>query len=313
MAIEQYRGEIDRLLADAGIDYRVLQDGVGAQYAWQKLEQWSRANPNDPRAQAFAKDKSKFAEALEGAVKGLRNPNDMFFKDNEEMFRDTLFGKPGETGPLAGAPQTAAAEPVDPGEVERANLTKWITEFTQRMGRQVDMNDPVFASLSNMGSARASMGVGQSGIRVGRGGLGELAIQQGANAAVTPYLQDRIRMEQQGLGMLQQGAISNEQLRQGKYGLNLQQAQMQNNIDQQMYGQQADAAGGVGGTVGGILGGLAGVGLAAASGGALAPAIPGLIAGGSKIGAGAGMGTVQRPTFRAPRPYGGGGGRGSYT
>ena len=202
-------------------------------------------------------------------------------------------------------------QPVDPREAERGNLTKWITEFTQSMGRPVDMNDPVFASLSNMGSARASMGVGQSGIRVGRGGLGEAAIQQGANNAVTPYLQQRQQMYRQGLGMLDGRQRGIEQLQQGAYGLNLRQQQMQNGINQQMYGQQADQAGGQGGIWGGVLGGLAGAGLAVATGGATAAAIPGMIQGGSQLGAGIGMGGVQRPQLSTPRPYGSFGGRSS--
>lgn len=218
-------------------------------------------------------------------------------------------------GYRAKAKEKAATQnaPVDPREAERGNLTKWITEFTQSMGRPVDMNDPVFASLSNMGSARASMGVGQSGIRVGRGGLGEAAIQQGANAAVTPYLQQRQSMYQQGLGMLDSRQRGIEQLQQGAYGLNLQQQQMRNGINQQQYGQAADAAGGAGGIWGGVLGGLAGAGLAAATGGATAAAIPGMIQGGSQLGAGIGAGGVQRPQYQSPRPYGsfGGGGRSS--
>ena len=206
-------------------------------------------------------------------------------------------------------------QPVDPREAERGNLTKWITEFTQSMGRPVDMNDPVFASLSNMGSARASMGVGASGIRVGRGGLGEAAIQQGANAAVTPYLQQRRQMELQGLGMLDQRQQGIERLQQGAQGLEMQRIAMQNGINQQQYGQQADAAGGQGGIWGGALGALAGAGLAVATGGATAAAIPGMIQGGSQLGAGVGMGGVQRPQLSTPRPYGsfGGGGRGGYT
>lgn len=203
--------------------------------------------------------------------------------------------------------KAAGPQPVDPNEAARGDLTKWITEFTQSLGRPLDMNDPVFASLSNMGAARASQGVGQAGLRVGRGGLGELAIQQGANAAVTPYLQQRQQMFQQGQQMLSQRDQGLEGLRQGAYGLNLQQQQMQNGINQQMYGQQMDQAGGVGGTVGGVLGGLATAGLAAIPG--VGPAIataagPGLVKGFSSVGAGLGQGSVQRPQYSAPRPYG---------
>lgn len=214
-----------------------------------------------------------------------------------------------QTGPRA-QPQAPEQTQQDPNEVERQNLTKWMTEFTQSLGRPLDMNDPVFASLSKLGAARASMGVGASGVRVGRGGIGELGIQQGAMNAALPYAQQRQQMYQQGLGALDQRDRGIESLRQNAYGLNLQQQQMQNMVNQQMYGQQADSAGGTGGVVGGALGALTGIGATIATGGAAAGAIPGLISGGSKIGAGAGMGSVRRPTYSAPRPYGSFGNRG---
>lgn len=299
---EQYRGQIDAILSRIGIDYRNLSGSGISKQDIARAEAWANANPNDPLAARIRANPAQFVVALGKGVKALAGQGDVF--DPNALFGQMDGKSPADYLGIS-APQEQQAQ--DPNEQERQDLTNWITQFTQSLGRPLDMNDPVFASLSKMGAARASMGVGASGIRVGRGGLGEAAIQQGANNAVTPYLQQRQSMYQQGLGMLQNAAVSNEQLRQGKYALNLQQQQMQNQVNQQMYGQQADAAGGVGGAVGGFLGALGTAGLAAIPG--VGPAIatavgPGLISGGSKLGAGAGMGSVQRPTYSAPRPYG---------
>ena len=301
---EQYRGEIDGLLSKFGLDYRLLQgDAVatGGQVE-QILNRWAQANPNDPMAAQIRSNYPAVRDALFQSVRGLRTGEDI--NPAVGRLRAALSGRQQGASNININDGGQDVQARDPNEQERAQLTDWIKNFTQSLGRPVDMNDPVFASLSNLGAARASMNVGASGVRVGRGGLGELAVQQGAMNAVQPYLQQRQQMLQQGLGMLDTRDRGLESLRQGAYGLNLQQQQMQNNINQQMYGQQADAAGGVGGTIGGWLGALAGVGITAATGGAGAAAIPGLIQGGSRIGAGAGMGTVQRPTFSSPRPAG---------
>jgi hypothetical protein len=199
-----------------------------------------------------------------------------------------------------------------PEDQERAALTKWITDFTTEMSRDVGPGDPMFDSLQRLGASRASMNVGQSGVRVGRGGLGELAVQQGAMNATQPYVMGRKQMAQQGLGMLDQRERGIEQLRQGAQALEMNRIAMQNQIDMQKYGQEADAAGGVGGTIGGVLGGVVGGVATIATGGAAAPMIPGLIAGGSSLGAGIGQSTVRRPSLRSPRPYGSFGG-GGYT
>lgn len=306
---EQYRGEVDGLLAKFGIPYRLLQmdASIGGGEIERRLSQWAQSNPNDPMAAQIQRNLPLVRDSLFQSVRGLRSGEDI--NPAVGRLRSALSGPQAQSGAqninINDGGQDVQAQ--DPNEVERQNLTKWMTEFTQSLGRPLDMNDPVFASLSKLGAARASMGVGQSGIRVGRGGIGELGIQQGAMNAAMPYAQQRQQMYQQGLGMLDQRDRGIESLRQGAYGLNLQQQQMQNQVNRQMYGQQADAAGGTGGMWGGLLGALGTAGLAAIPG--VGPAIatavgPGLISGSSKLGAGAGMGSVQRPTYSAPRPYG---------
>lgn len=307
---QKVRSYVDTNYSRFGIDWRErgrLGTSGFADYVRSKLAATLGPEGNwDARQRTLYTNLLRGSDILAKGVNGIDTRDTAFIQALGDSPDDTL---------NAQRPENAPQEQIDPREAERGNLTKWITEFTQSMGRQVDMNDPVFASLSNMGAARASMGVGQSGIRVGRGGLGEAAIQQGANNAVLPYLQQRIQMQQRGLGMLDSRQRGIEQLQQGAQSLEMQRIGMQNGINQQMYGQQADQAGGQGGIWGGVLGGLAGAGLAVATGGATAAAIPGMIQGGSQLGAGVGMGGVQRPQMQSPRPYGsfGGGGRGGYT
>lgn len=290
----QVRGYVDTINSQKGINWKDISRHVMAGLPSKDLENWLYDKYGMDRAEA-----QKYVKASE-----------YVFKYNDGKYDKDFQSVLGDLTP----PGSSEAAPVDPNEQERTQLTDWIKNFTQSLGRPVDMNDPVFASLSNLGAARASMNVGANGVRVGRGGLGELAIQQGSMNAVQPYLQQRQQMLQQGLGMLDTRDRGIESLRQNAYGLGLQQQQMQNQVNAQMYGQQADSAGGVGGAVGGFLGALGTAGLAAIPG--VGPAIatavgPGLISGGSKLGAGAGMGSVQRPTYSAPRPYGSFGRNGS--
>lgn len=235
-------------------------------------------------------------------------------RDSELTGNDVAHGGMGTQGMLesirGAAPQGAAPQGPTPEDQERKRISDWIAAFTQEMSRDVGPGDPMFDSLTKLGAARASMGVGASGVRVGRGGLGELAIQQGAMNATQPYVMQRKGMAQQGLGMLDQRDRGLESLRQGAQGLELQRTALQNQLDAQRYGAQADAAGGLGGTLGGLGGAVLGGVLTAATGGAAAPAIPGLIAGGSQLGAGWGQMGVQRPQYRNYRPYGSFGGQG---
>ena len=84
----------------------------------------------------------------------------------------------------------------------------------------------------------------------------------------------------------------------------MQATSLNNQLMQQQFGRQQDAAGGVGGFIGGALGALGGGIATVATGGAAAPLIPGLIAGGSQVGAGFGQMGVPRPRMQSYRPYG---------
>lgn len=219
----------------------------------------------------------------------------------------------GNGGPLGQSPNPIPRPVQQPGSIAGPtgggdDISAWIRAFVAEMSKDVGPGDPMFDSLSKLGAARSSMNVGASGVRVGRGGLGELAIQQGSMNAVQPYLMQRKQMALQGQGLLDSRDRGLESLRQGAYELNLQQTQMQNQLDMQRYMAAADAAGGEGGMWGGILGGLVGGVATAATGGAAAPLIPGLISGGSSIGASIGQGSARRPSFMNYRPYTGGGG-----
>lgn len=300
MSYEIYRGQIDTIL------HRLNQ--MPGRTTYDRLNALVAQNPDDPLAAAVRKHGAdKVVGTLNAGVYGLKDPNYVPAHEWLGTASDVLGIQSYEQM------KEASQQGPTPEDQERNALTKWIQDFTTEMSRDVGPGDPMFDSLQRLGASRASMGVGASGVRVGRGGLGELAVQQGAMNATQPYVMQRKQMAQQGLGMLDQRDRGIEQLRQGAYGLSLQQQALDNNIAMQKYGQQADAAGGVGGTIGGILGGVAGGIATIATGGAAAPLIPGLIAGGSSIGAGIGQSSVQRPGLQSPRPYGGFSRGGGYT
>ena len=240
---EQYRGEVDGLLAKFGIPYRLLQmdASIGGGEIERRLSQWAQSNPNDPMAAQIQRNLPLVRDSLFQSVRGLRSGEDI--NPAVGRLRSALSGPQAQSGAqninINDGGQDVQAQ--DPNEVERQNLTKWMTEFTQSLGRPLDMNDPVYASLSNLGAARASVGVRSNGLRVGRGGLGELAVQQGAMNAALPYAQQRQQMLQQGLGALDQRDRGIESLRQNAYGLNLQQQQMQGQPGQQQIGNQQPA------------------------------------------------------------------------
>jgi hypothetical protein len=306
------RNRVDSYLAKFGIDYRDLQD-IWTGGGWgprNKLEQWARANRNDPMSDYILNNTSEFLNNLTGAVRGLRSGGDISSYVSAldaaagpaRQFEGSANGAP-LANPAPSAEDQAAAAKMK----QRQGLTDWITKFTQSMGGTPDMSDPVFRGLTNAGMAAGSSQAGQNGIRVGRGGLGELAIAQSAQNAALPYLQQRRQMELQGLGLLNNREATNEQLDQSAYRLDLQAQDMQNNMAGQDWARRDNEALANGQSLGSTLGGIGGAvvgGIAtAATGGAAAPLIPGLIQGGSSLGAGWGGASVTRPQMPKMKPY----------
>jgi hypothetical protein len=299
-----------QIYADQLAAIRAKINSMPGRDAWERLNAFVAANPDDPLSASVRKHGAdRVIGTLGTGEAGLKDPNRVGAHEWISTASDVLGIK--DYDQQKAEEKAKAAGPTQEDQ-ERAALTKWITDFTTEMSRDVGPGDPMFDSLQRLGASRASMNVGQSGVRVGRGGLGELAVQQGAMNATQPYVMGRKQMAQQGLGMLDQRERGIEQLRQGAQTLEMNRIALQNQIDMQKYGQEADAAGGVGGTIGGVLGGVVGGVATIATGGAAAPMIPGLIAGGSSLGAGIGQSTVRRPSLRSPRPYGSFGG-GGYT
>lgn len=298
---EQYRGEVDGLLAKFGIPYRLLQmdAAISGGEIERRLSQWAQSNPNDPMAVQIQRNLPSIRDSLFQSVRGLRSGEDI--NPAVGRLRSSLSG--GQTQGASNVRINDGGQDVQQPD-EQARISDWIRQFTEEMSRNVGPGDPMFDSLSKLGAARASMVVGQSGVRVGRGGLGELAIQQGAMNATQPYVMQRKQMAQQGLGMMANYSNDVERLKQGAAGLQMQATGLNNQLAMQQFGQQQDAAGGVGGAIGGALGALGGGIATVATGGAAAPIIPGLIAGGAQAGAGFGQMSVPRPSMQTYRPYG---------
>lgn len=310
--MEQYRNQIDEILAKTGVDYRWAQDaGFGPSRVGDQLTAWAYKNRGDPLAQKILANPQGYRDSLIRAVRRLREGGSS--DADAGLFNDIQPGGPTASSLEAGG--TVAGPETPQGDPREAQFRDYMTKFINRMNSQLTPDDPMYkqlTQLSQMGASRASQDVGGRGLRVGRGGLGELAIQQGAQNAVAPFEMQRAQMAQQAMGMLNSGNMGWEQMRQGAHSLALQEQGMQNQLNQAQYAQDADRAGGMGGLVGGIIGGGVGGLAALATGGAAAPLIPGLVQGGAAVGGSLGQSGVMRPRFGAvPRyRYGGGGGQG---
>lgn len=324
--MEQYRNQIDEILAKTGVDYRWLQgsgfSGLNDENkVSEAINRFMARNPNDPLTKAIRSRGdagiTEWVGRLRYAVNRLggrgANGNDQYDADAINILTGT--GQTPGSASKFEAGGTVSNPPPEAGDPREAQFRDYMTKFINRMNNQLTPDDPMYkqlTQLSQMGASRASQDVRGRGLRVGRGGLGELAIQQGAQNAVAPFEMQRAQMAQQAMGMLNSGNMGWEQMRQGAHSLALQEQGMQNQLNQAQYAQDADRAGGMGGLVGGIGGGVLGGLAALATGGAAAPLIPGLIQGGAAVGGSLGQSGVMRPRFGAvPRyRYGGGGGQG---
>lgn len=288
--VAELRGIVDSWFTNYGIDYKELTK-PGA--AGRNVEFLKSKGLNDQQAQALL---SAFNVVMDpNASTGVgRTRLDDFEKGGfMEPLRNV--GRP------FGSQEPQAPTPTGPDP--RKQYLDWITKFTQEMGRPAGPGDPIFDSLTRMGAARASMNVGAQGVRVGRGGLGEAAIQQGANAAVMPYQMQRKQLEAQGLGMLDQAQRGWEGLGQNAHLLNQNITRMNNDAMAQAWAQSQNQNQAGGALAGGLVGGLLGGAATIATGGAAAPLIPGLMTGGAQIGAG--IAGNSGPSYRPQqyRPY----------
>lgn len=159
------------------------------------------------------------------------------------------------------------------------------------------MNDPVFAGLIRAGQAEAGARINQTGIR---GGLADLTAADATNRAVLPYLANRQNLRANALGMLSNRDATLEQLDQGWANLNLQKQQLDNGQAMQQWAQGKNNAQTIGSAIVGGLGLAGGIAATALTGGAAAPLIPALAAGGSSLGGG--LGGMAAPSY-TPNPY----------
>jgi len=159
--------------------------------------------------------------------------------------------------------------------------------------------DPIALQMTKSAAglgAQAAYGAG------GEGGMTGAAAQQNAQGALNQYEQYRQQMAMQGLGLQNNRDLSlrslQEQGRQFDAG-----AAMQDQANQ--YNQNKSIGSLIGGIGGAVAGGIATI----ATGGAAAPLIPGLMAGGSALGGGLGGMTVPSSgaSYRPSAGTGGGG------
>ena len=122
---EQYRGEVDGLLAKFGIPYRLLQmdASIGGGEIERRLSQWAQSNPNDPMAAQIQRNLPLVRDSLFQSVRGLRSGEDI--NPAVGRLRSALSGPQAQSGAqninINDGGQDVQAQ--DPNEVERQNLT----------------------------------------------------------------------------------------------------------------------------------------------------------------------------------------------
>lgn len=201
-----------------------------------------------------------------------------------------------------------------PGQGQNDAISARLWETIQGLQSNPE-NDPYARQLGSMGANYAQRDAAARGIE---GGLSGLNVQQGANQAIAPYLFQRQQLAMQGLGALNSRDLGQMQNAIALLNAQNQATSFQNEAARQNYAAQQNQGAGVGSAIGGALGALGGGLLTAVTGGAAAPAIPGLIAGGSALGGGIGGmssggrpptmgGYYSQPSYRGFSPSGGSG------
>lgn len=192
----------------------------------------------------------------------------------------------------------AAQEQAKKTAAERAGITARIQAFVDSLSGGLSPDDPIVKSLRGMAVDSSQGALERSGMWGGTGGaqMTESAVQRN----LLPYAQQRQGLMAQGLGLLNQRDISNQQLALQADDLAYKRAQQEWSAQQNQNAGLGSAFGTLGG---GILGGV----LTAVTGGAAAPLVPALLSGGASLGGG--VGAMFTPQFRPPsstynRPYG---------
>ncbi len=209
-----------------------------------------------------------------------------------------------ELAPKEPGLEAAAKEPGPQGN----SYVDSMRAMANRLNGPLDFEDPYVKNILQHASNHAATMASQRGIR---GPLSVRGTQQG-------YLNSAAQLQQQnqGLGAQLLGQAASADMADKRFKSDQEQREYENAMNQwAMNAQRAHSQGQDWGSgIGAIGGGIAGFGLAALTGGATAPLIPGFIAGGSQLGGGWGgsasgsMYTTPMPTY--PR-YGVGGSNGS--
>lgn len=198
----------------------------------------------------------------------------------------------------AKAPERKAEVQAKKTADERAAITARIQAFVDSLSGGLSPDDPIVKSLRGMAVDSSQGALERSGLWGGTGGaqLTESAVQRN----LLPYAQQRQGLLAQGLGLLNQRDISNQELAMRGDELAYKRAQ-------QEWSAQQNQNAGLGSAFGTLGGALAGGILTAATAGAAAPLVPALLSGGASFGGG--VGAMLTPQYRPPasvynRPYG---------
>lgn len=268
-------------------------DGLRASDWWRRdggADQLARAWGVET-AQVDAWLDSMSPEQIDTLFEGLRGS---YSPENVTAYLD-------RTAKAAGMDFIAVGQKRAANEARKADVTAQLQSFVDGLNRPIQNPDGSYADsvaqqLARAGASQAGSAARNQGLT---GGITVAAAQQGTQAALLPYLQQRESMKQQGLGMLANRDASLEQMQQGWQSLDLQRTQLEDQRAMNEWAGQQNEAQGTWGAVGAIAGGIVG------SAGGPAGAATGAQVGSSALGALGGLGAPASPTYR-PLPSRGG-------
>jgi hypothetical protein len=318
---EKYRAHIDSILGEAGIDWKLLARGRG--YASDavvkdigaKLRAWAEARPEDPRAKAFLANSDGFLGSLFNLSQRLHNQKGArewnATDDDVAQYNNSMRSFAQNIGALEGDAPAAPAEAASPQDAaaqqaqdETNRINQYVDDLVKRL--QAPVVDPVTgAATDSIYDTLLKTGATAGGTSAAMRGVGGPLAATNSNdvaaSAALPYLMQREQLLQSALGLQSNRNMGLEGLRQGKYGLDLQATQLNNQFGQQQWNAEQNQRQGIWGALGGIGGGILG-GILGQS--------PKAVMGGATVGSGllAGIGSAGATPYQPSRvgPYRGG-------
>jgi hypothetical protein len=302
--LEQYRAQIDGLIAAAGLEGTdwgaVGTPGYGDKEAI-AFNNWLAREPNNKWAQLAASDPKKFLISIAQARVGLRQPNALGEAAKQGVLKDL--------GLLQSAEEQEAIAQQNQAQIESDRINAQMDAMIDELSRPVidpvtgQATDSVYDTLLKGGATAGATSAAMRGVG------GPLAAQNSvdsANSAALPYLMQRQGLLANAINARSQRDLGIEAQRQSAEQLRLQQQQFNNNVATNNWAAQQNQLQGVLGGIGAAVGGIGGAYVGGPAGAAAGAQL------GSGLFAGLGSSMSRGPSLQQAGIYQGayGGGRG---